>query len=551
MQALLRSAFLGVALLALAGCSTSMAADSFGDDGVPTGGTGGSGGATLSLTFSDVGELVVVDPGEVKTLTVVVSPAEPAQTVRFALIDGPGSVEDAALEPNQNEVTTDAEGRASVTLTAPTVPTSFDVRARVGTIQTTLTIEVSAMGAEMLVVEPSYAGERQVTEWVAEVYDDEETTCAALDGNEEMVPVRSVTVPYGDRIEIADAPVGKKLAVTLRAGYFLSGCSDVEAIVEGQPSNVLVTVTNRPIQFEQSSVRLELGLLDMEAELDLAMQPVIDAVRDAVLGTASSDTEALLDAMQEEASESAVCGNNGFTSARNTYAWDSELTAAFGAQSATRFRDDLGGWLAAGVSSLATDDTFVGTLSAEPGVVGQANLVLSSVAGFRPGDAGFDRSVSATWTADASDNVVVGTTLRFNPSALLVLAALAPARMDEPGATSLAGALSLRAGRCDTIATTLTARGQVPGQSCAACALDCTRELCEGGIARLVARASAALDADADRASLRIAATGLAVVGEQAELTSLDGSWLGALDAADHTSELGGELSAVGAYPAP
>ena len=549
MQALLRSAFLGVALLALAGCSTAMEADSPSDDGVPSGGSGGSGGAALTLTFSDAGRLIV-DPGAVKILTVVVSPAEPAQTVRFALIDGPDSVEDAALDPNQNEVTTNAEGRASVTLTAPTVPTSFDVRALVGTIQATLTIEVRAVGAEMLVVEPSYAGERRVTEWVAEVYDDEEITCAALDV-EEMFPVRSVTVPYGDPIEIADAPVGKKLAVTLRAGFFLSGCSDVEAIVEGQPSNVLVTVTNRPIQFEQSSVHLELGLLDMEAELDTAMQPVIDAARQAVLGTAASDTEALLDAMEEEAAASGVCGASGFPSARSANAWDSELATAFGAQSASAFRDDLGAWLAAGLPSLATDDAFVGTLAAEPGVVGQANLVLSSVAGFRPRDAGFERSVGATWMADASDNVVVGTTLSFNPSALLVLAARAPARMDEPEATSLAGALSLRAGRCDTIASTLTARGQVPGQSCAACALDCTRLLCEGGIARLVARASAALDADVDRASLRIAATGSAVVGEQAELQSLDGSWVGALDAADHTSELGGQLSAVGAYPVP
>jgi hypothetical protein len=486
----------------------------------------------------------------VRVLTAVVSPPEPARTVRFALIDGADSVEDAALAPNQNELTTNAEGHASVTLTAPTVPTTFDVRALVGTVQATQTIEVRAVGAELLVVEPSYAGERPVTEWVAEVYDNERT-CAEIDVSVPMIAARSVTVPYGDPIEIVDAPVGTKLAVTLRAGYFLGGCSDVEAIVEGQPSNVLVTVTNRPIQFDQSSVRLELGLSDKEAELEAAMQPVIDAARQAVLGTAASETEALLDAMEEEATASGVCGVNGFTSARNANAWDSELAGAFAAQPATAFRDDLGGWLAQGVASLAIDDAFVGTLTAEPDVVGQANLVLSSVAGFRPRDAGFARSVGATWMADASDNVVVGTTLSFNPSALLVLAARAPASMDEPEATSLAGALSLRAGRCDTIAATLTASGQGPGQSCADCTLDCTRALCESGIERLVARASAALDADADRASLLIAATGLAAVGEQAELQSLDGSWVGALDAADHTSELGGELSAAGAYPLP
>jgi len=65
-------------------------------------------------------------------------------------------------------------------------------------------------------------------------------------------------------------------------------------------------------------------------------------------------------------------------------------------------------------------------------------------------------------------------------------------------------------------------------------------------MARLVARASAALSEDL--AELQLAATGLAEVGEQAELQALIGSWVGALDAAGQASELAGELEAEGVY---
>jgi hypothetical protein len=68
--------------------------------------------------------------------------------------------------------------------------------------------------------------------------------------------------------------------------------------------------------------------------------------------------------------------------------------------------------------------------------------------------------------------------------------------------------------------------------------------LCLRGLERLVVRASNALDVE--RAELRLAATGAAEVGDQAELRALEGSWVGALDAANRSSELAGELLADG-----
>jgi hypothetical protein len=217
------------------------------------------------------------------------------------------------------------------------------------------------------------------------------------------------------------------------------------------------------------------------------------------------------------------------------------LATALGAGAASSIRDDLGSWLAAGAPSLARDDAFAGTLAALPEDTGRAELRLESVAGFDALDAGFPESTSCTWTADAHDNVALGATLEFNPAALLLLAAEEPALADEPSAASLDEALAYRDDRCDVVTATLTTNGQGIEQSCLDCDVECTRLLCQRGIARLVMQAFAELEGEAE---LRFAATGAAEVGDEAELVSLEGTWVGDLDAADMPSELSGMMSA-------
>src|SRR6185503_11073025 len=165
----------------------------------------------------------------------------------------------------------------------------------------------------------------------------------------------------------------------------------VDAVVEGQPNSVLVTVTNRPVQLDESEVVLTLGLGGQEDALAVGMESVIETAKLAVLGTAESDTQALLDAMEEEATAGAVCDR--FGGVRDTNGWDAALDTVLGASAATSIRDDLGAWLADGVPSLARDDAFVGRLSADPLVPDRANLALTTVASFRARDAGFPASI--------------------------------------------------------------------------------------------------------------------------------------------------------------
>ena len=144
-------------------------------------GNGGSGGSAVTIAFDQVAPWTL-EPNEKQDLKVTVTPNQPPQTVRFALLDGsePKSVADGAL--NLTEATTNALGEVVVQVTAPSVPTEFDLRAMVGTTHEKLSIVVQANGSATLVVEPMYAGGRSVTEWVAEVYEDGRT-CADLKGN--------------------------------------------------------------------------------------------------------------------------------------------------------------------------------------------------------------------------------------------------------------------------------------------------------------------------------------------------------------------------------
>jgi hypothetical protein len=546
MPALLRRFALALALSALGACSGSAGA---GDPGVGgsggVSGSGGTAGAALTITFDEPSPWML-EPSESQDLKVTVAPEGAGQKVRFALLDGAGSVADGAL--NLTETTTNDAGEAFVTVIAPSTPTTFDLRAMVGTLQATLPVAVEANGKARLVIEPSYAGGRGISRWVADVYEDEDLTCADLEGNppeEGRDPAHRVTVDADERIVVPGVSVGKKLTVTLRAGHFAGGCSGVEGVVEGQPNSVIVTVTNRPIQLDQSSVIVHLGLRDQEDALTNGMQSVIAAARAAVLGDATTDAEALLDAMADEATAAAVCTGNRFGNARESNAWDDKLTTALGAAATASIRDDLAAWLEAGIPGIARDDALVGTLASVEGEPGRAELTLETIAGFDASDAGVEEGVDCTWMADAHDKVVLGTTFGFNPAALLVLAARDPAVADEPEATTLEGALAARDGRCETVTTTLTTNGQGIDQSCLPCDAACTRLLCERGLARLVARASAAL---ADGAELRIAATGSAEVGDEAELQALEGTWVGDLDAADTPSKLSGALSAEGDY---
>src|SRR5450631_3455355 len=147
----------GLLIAACAGSGASPAGGSGASDANPDTSEAGAADTDVpdSLSFTP-NQTVMLSPKETRVLTVTTSPAG-AYLVRFALIgsgadSAPG---DAVLDTS--EVQTLEDGVAQVTLTAPSTPASFSVRASVASkVQALLGVSVSSRGYTTLLVEPAY-----------------------------------------------------------------------------------------------------------------------------------------------------------------------------------------------------------------------------------------------------------------------------------------------------------------------------------------------------------------------------------------------------------
>jgi hypothetical protein len=498
----------------------------------------GSGGAgpELSLRF-DVEPPLMLGPRESRLVGVFADPPGD-HWVRFALLaDGSGTPADASLDDTDRR--TNLTGRAEVTLTAPSVPATFLLRASVGTVTTSLPVAVDASGLASLTVVPLYSGKRDISTWVASVHDN--ATCADVEGTPPMDGPFLGMAEYGMRPLVDGVPAGVSLAVTLRAGQYAGGCTTLEGALEGEDNLVSVTVLNRPIQLSESRVELVFGVDGPNVEARALFESVIESSIAELFDPAQGDVETLLDAMQATL---AGAERTAFRSARGAAAWDSRLTTALGDASPDFLRAPLVRWLGLGLEA-GRDDLVEATLEAVPGEAQEAGVSLTRVAAGEPEAAGFQTDFDAMWQADAADKVLIGTDFTFSAPALLVALAKRPATSEVPTSTGVEDALSSLA-PCSQIAEVLVEFGQANGVSYTGCDTDCrcdlacTVALCEAGITSIV-RAIAALDEDGS-SSVQIAATGRAIVGANAELDGLDGSWVGNLDIEGGAAQLTGAL---------
>ena len=496
-------------------------------------GSGGSGGAPppeLALTF-DVPAPLMLSSRESRVVGVFVDPPGD-HWVRFALLgDGTGTPGDASLDATERR--TDLTGRAEISLTAPSAPATFLLRASIGSISSSLPVAVDASGVTAVTVVPIYSDQREISTWTASVHVDK--TCANVEGTPPQDGPHSATAKFGESPRVQGVPAGVPLAVTLRADQFAGGCTNLPAAIEGEVNSVTVTVINRPIQLSKSEVDLVFDVDGPDDDARAAFEAVIESSLATLFPADVGDVETLLDEMQATLSSA---NRTAFRSARGAAAWDTRLEAALGDSASDFLRAPLSRFLALGLSS-GREDLVEARLSAIEDEQERALVTIRRVAHGPPEEAGFLTEFRATWQADAADNVLIGTGFSFSAPALLLSLAKGPATTEVPTSTSVDGALAALA-PCDAIAEVLVQYGQANGDSYTGCDLECTLALCEAGVGSLVER-FAALDPDAT-SSIDIAATGSAAVGRNAELEGLDGSWVGNLDVGSTAAQLTGSL---------
>jgi hypothetical protein len=530
-------------LLLGGGCANSLSPEA--DDASPPAPTGGSPamntGLPTTLEFEMVPDL---DARQQIALKVRAKPAGVYQ-VRFALPTGSGDPLDAVLDASV--ATTDSEGITSVVLTAPSSPTSFDVRASAGSAVQVLSLNVISSGFAALRVEPSYPTPlRDIPTWIATVHIGK--TCTDVpgipfaDGMLKSPPAARDEAPY-----FAQVPAGTRLAVTLRSGHYVGGCTSVETLPPGPPERpeiVKVVVFNRPIDLAASSLAFSLDVPSPELTWSTTLTEAGEDVQAAIRGSGKmDDVDALLDAMREASGD----GLQDFSTARELEAWDAVLRSRWGQNSGSKLHDLVNGWLSAGRQVFASaPHAFTGLLasllkSEDASATGKATLTLSTVAGLEASTAGFIDSSVVSWSASSDDNVVLSADLYFVRSRLAEALAEAALLASDSSATSAPDRL-IEALDCAGIAGALATLGTDSAEAYAGCDAGCLQDSCESALLAMWQRGG---DVDTSAISrLSLTATGLGYVGDAAALTGLNGSWIGELTDQKDLPSTGGVLTA-------
>ena len=238
---------LGVGLAlstALAGCST---------EAIPNDPVGGGTSAT-ELHFTHPGTLEL-EPGQ--TIEVELE-GEPGASVRLLLL---GTTLDASLSPA--EVVLGDDGTAVVQLTAPTTAATFVMRAQSDDASAELPVAVSQQGFFSLRVVPQYDGSRELTEgWSADVLVGGD--CSALLATYPEAPIGSLsdTATLDSVPLISSVPVGPVLAVGLRNGKLVAGCTVMSATSAVEEQEVVVELKDRSMVLPGArlSLSLEFGV---------------------------------------------------------------------------------------------------------------------------------------------------------------------------------------------------------------------------------------------------------------------------------------------------
>lgn len=536
------------ALAVVAGACSSASDDSPGTSGGFAGasaggsaGQAGEGALPDTLEIQPPGALAARDP-----VTITVRAKPPAvYRVQFALPSTKGNPMDAVLD--RAETKTDADGRATVQLTAPSSPTSFELRANVGSVVAIQPLSVEDGGVATVQVEPrrlNLSALRDIGTWVATAH--AKKTCAELPGfPPEDGPFPAPVAGKSEAPIIPQVPARTRLAITLRSGYFIGGCTTVESLPPGpitSPQVVVVSLLNRPIDLSASYLTLSFGLDAAVSSWSAPLTEAGESAQAALLGTSAGDVDALLDAMREASGDSRQL----FENARKAELWDDMLRARLGPSADSSLRDLMGDWLALGRSRFAsTEPTFRGSLSplAESSQSDSAaRLELTSVAGVSAAVAGFADSAQVAWSASADDTVALGTDLYFVRSRLATALAEAAALDTYTNAASAGGALA-EAVDCTAFAAELAEAGADDVLAYGTCGASCLAELCRDALGALWSRAGDAEGLTPTRLSLT--ATAKAYVGDVAEVAGLTGSWIGELDLDGAKLATGGSLTAA------
>lgn len=492
------------------------------DERQPTGEADPQTAPTLAF---EAAEETPLAPRETREFSVVVHPPA-AYTVRLALLDA----RDAALDTSS--VVTDTEGRGRAKLTAPSSPGVFGIRARVEGASSDWMLSVVSGLLTRLEVVPVYRGRRNVTEWVGSVHTGHSCRDFGLIAEDSRVYARFA---YDETAQFSKVPLAPELAVTVRAGQFAGGCTEVGPSLGSGDLRVEVQVRDRGLDLSSTSLGITLGLGPGDPAFHGAVEAGLRVLVAAFRGEATTDLTALLDGMDGK-----IRGTlrQRFRAARAEGSWDVSFTNSNDA-SASRLSGGIERWVRLGEATLVSSRAFEGILvPSESNPDHAPSLVVERMGQLEAPS--LDLNAESTgWSVDPFESLAFKGTVTWDHARLVSELARAPA-LAETGAPTVAGALAVVAG-CEQLAAQLVS-GDQPAASAlnATCDPSCLTKVCEDALVSQWDRAIS--EASLGTATLSLTAAGNTTIGERAQAIAIDGRWVGALTVSDSTTETSGTL---------
>jgi len=509
----------------------------------PPGAAGEAGAApeAPSLSFERGSSTLV--PRETRTFTVVVKPPG-AYEVLFSLLPGEESAGSLDASLDRGRAISDALGRVSVALTAPSARSNLVLRAAVEGATAELPISVIPGGLASLEVTPLYNGPRVVRTWRASAflgksceelsfpYTEPPDFSVSARGNE---PTQQPQLPATSLVlgDVA-VPEDERLALTVHGDDLVAGCRSVIRPPIGEVSTVSVAVTDRPLDLALLGLYLGLSIapndVSMKDELVAATLEMVSALH----GSADTEAAALLDALRGVLDSNRL--RTAFDSARESGDWDGLIEQRFGGGEPIVAAVER--WTQLARLGLLSSRAFELELAAADAAGTTPALTLLRVAGVsaEPTSAAV---TGLAWHLDVGDVLSFSAELSWSRTALLAELAR-PVAMAETSGSSVPEALALVVGCADL--AELSSRGTTEAETdfSAACDAECWQAACEGALDLIWQRAQG-FSANAP-SELTLVAVGDLGTGPDAAVQSIDGLWAGKLTHAKTTVQSEGSL---------
>ncbi len=404
---------------------------------------------------------------------------------------------------------------ATIQVNPPSRPREFTLVVQDdGGRHNSIRIRASANGDASLRVIPRYSGRRAVPDLWAVVFPDR--TCDDAIRSDDFESKYFVSNNSGV-LSFDHVPAGKQLAVVARVRSYAFGCVDLRPLAPNSSSDLTVTVRDEPLTLSRTELDATLSIqFDTQASLgwDTIQKTAINRLLDAFATTQVPEEDQLLDAFERVS----VFHQGELATRRVQGAWKS--IAASWVSSHGYIRSPASKTLGL-AKSAATGPMNVRITSATDGAT-----VAVSTFGVVPAGAFFQANSTFTYVAGADDSLTLGGVLKLDPVGMMATVGDARAGQDVSGVTGIADSIR-KSLSCTQFAEALQAN-----DSTGLCGVSCLTDICNKSISDMWSRA---LVAAAYMVRLDITAGGKATIGDHAEPSAFDGTWVGSASATDPT----------------